>query len=318
MPEGGARTQDQYNQYIHKSDIAIFLFHTKLGRFTREEFDNAHQAFLQCKHGKVKKPRIYTYFKSDPNETPEISGFRKHIDSLDHFYDTYQSMDDLFVKFDRQMDKMEREGLVIRPEHIDVAKIIKYAVYYFLLPFFMLGGAVSTIYYFQPGNLTVRIKEIRPIPGLPFEQGEISLSYGDKMEKLEIHDEVVFKQIPSKYKHHKSKLMFSSEGFITVDTVIITATFVELAIRRDGTLGRIKGVLIDHESLEPVADAKVKIKDMFTTSNTTGLFQIEIPIEDQAKVQRLEIWNNGYEKFDDTIYITNSEQRIHLTRTHDK
>lgn len=103
------RTKDEYNRYIRSSDISIFLFHTKLGRYTREEFDNAHEAFLLSK-GRYKKPRIYTYFKTDLNEQPEITKFREHIDSLDHFYDTYESMDDLFVKFDRQLDKLENEG----------------------------------------------------------------------------------------------------------------------------------------------------------------------------------------------------------------
>lgn len=82
------RLQDLYNRYIRRSDICIFLFHTKLGRYTREEFDIANESFLQSK-GKNKKPRIYTYFKTDPKECPEIAGFREYIDSL--FYEVWCS-----------------------------------------------------------------------------------------------------------------------------------------------------------------------------------------------------------------------------------
>jgi len=158
------RTQNEYNRYIQTSDISIFLFHTKLGRFTKEEFDTAHHAFI-ASQGKIKKPRIYTYFKNDKNETVEITDFRKYIDSLDHFYDTYENLDELFVKINRQLDKLEDEGLIIKPEHIDVSKIIKYGFYYFLLPLLVLGGAIMTKYYFQPTDLTVKVKESLSVPG---------------------------------------------------------------------------------------------------------------------------------------------------------
>ncbi len=300
------RTQNEYNRYIRKSDISIFLFHTKLGRYTKEEFDEAHHAFLASR-GKVRKPRIYTYFKSDPKESSEISAFREYIDNLDHFYDTYDNMDELFVKLNRQLDKLENEGVVIRPEPIDLPRILKYTVYYFLLPLLVLGGAALAWYFFQPTNLTVRIAEQDPIPGLPFRQGVVTLNYGDKTETLEIQDEVIFKQLPSRYKNKKIRLLFEAQGYIPLDTVVKPGGSAELIISRDHSLGVIFGTVRD-EMLQPVSGAIVQVKDLQALTDTMGRFRIEIPRPKQAEEQRLSVYKEGYQPWDFTGQPSQTEE----------
>jgi hypothetical protein len=292
------RTQNEYNRYISTSDISVFLFHTKLGRYTKEEFDTAHNAFLDCRQ-KVKKPRIYTYFKTELAETPEIAGFRDYIDSLDHFYDTYGSMDELFVKFNRQLDKLENEGLVIRPEAIDLPKVIKYAIYFFLLPLLVLAGAITTWHYFQPTDLTVKIREAESIPGLPFKTGIVALTYGDKTEILDIGNEVTFKQIPSKYKHGKVKLFFKADGFARIDTLVDTGDPVELAVSRDNSLGVIFGLVRD-EGSHPLKGVAVSVKDISVKTDENGKFHIDIPLKKQAAEQRLTAFKEGYQAWDFT------------------
>lgn len=39
------RLQDRYNDFIRECDLVIFLFHTRLGRYTREELEVASAAF---------------------------------------------------------------------------------------------------------------------------------------------------------------------------------------------------------------------------------------------------------------------------------
>lgn len=50
------RQQDEYNKKVKNCDVFLSLFKTKTGKFTEEEFDVAHQAFMQRKN-----PLIYTY-----------------------------------------------------------------------------------------------------------------------------------------------------------------------------------------------------------------------------------------------------------------
>lgn len=300
------RTQNEYNRYIRNSDISIFLFHTRLGRYTKEEFDEAHHAFLDCP-GKVKKPRIYTYFKTDATESEDIKRFREYIDSLDHFYDTYDTMDELFVKLNRQLDKLENEGLVIKPERIDLPRIVKYAVYFFILPVLVLAGAWLAFYYFQPTDLTVKIAEQEVIPGLPFREGMVTLTYGDKTDSLQITNEVIFKQIPSKYKREKVKLQFTSSGYFPVDTVVAARNLITLNIHRDNSLGVIFGTVKDGDLL-PLEGVTISVKDIQTITDALGKFRIEIPLAKQSEEQRLTAIKEGYDPWDFTGVPSETEE----------
>lgn len=309
-------TQEKYNQYIRSCDIAIFLFHTKLGRFTKEEFDTAHQAFLQSS-GSIKKPLIYTFFKNDYNESTEILDLKNYIDGLEHFFDTYNSIDDLFVKINRQLDKLENER-VIKPDPIDVPVIIKYVVYFFLLPLLVMGGAAISYYYFQTASLTVRVFEIptHSVPGMPLKEAKVILEYGDKIEIKEFNQKegfAPFTQIPAKYKGDSVKLKFSAKEFIPIDTSIMLGRFqnslIILPVKRDNSLGVIFGSIVDNKGI-PIRDVSISVKDINTQTDENGLFRIEIPYVKQNEEQRLRAYKKGYQ----TIEITGAPSNIHEWR----
>ena len=52
------RLQDEYNQAIRECDVFVMLFHTKVGQYTKEEFETAFGQFKA-----TDKPFIFTYFK---------------------------------------------------------------------------------------------------------------------------------------------------------------------------------------------------------------------------------------------------------------
>lgn len=54
------RLQDRYNAYIRECDLVIFLFHTRLGKYTREELEVALAAFRENKE----RPQIFIYLNS--------------------------------------------------------------------------------------------------------------------------------------------------------------------------------------------------------------------------------------------------------------
>ncbi len=321
------RTQEQYNRYIRSADLCIFLFHTRVGRFTREEFEQAYGAFL-ASHGKVRKPRIYTYFKTVSDESPDVAAFRQYLGTLGnmrnreadptldsgHFYDTYTGMDDLLVKLGRQLDLLEKEGEIIRPERIDTGKIVKYAVFGILLPLLVLAGAVGTWHYYQPGTLLVRAHEPRGIPDLPYAKGGLTLTYGGKTDTLEIGKEALFREIPSKYKNGPARLRFAAEGFQTLDTEVRASGTVDLVVRRDSSLALVTGILKDEATLAPLAGATVRVKTLTARSDSSGYFRLVLPVEIQAREQRLSIQKDGYRPFDETVTVTRAEQRILLPR----
>ena len=52
------RKQEEYNEEIRQSELCFFIFFTKAGQYTQEEFEVARKAFEESG-----KPKIYTYFK---------------------------------------------------------------------------------------------------------------------------------------------------------------------------------------------------------------------------------------------------------------
>jgi hypothetical protein len=102
------RLQDEYNKAIRGCDIFVMLFSTKVGLYTKEEFETAFGQFKA-----TKKPLIYTYFKDaatstgslDRGDTRSLWAFQDKLERLGHFYTVYKNLDDLKFKFDQQLTK---------------------------------------------------------------------------------------------------------------------------------------------------------------------------------------------------------------------
>lgn len=309
-------SQERYNNYIRSCDIAIFLFHTKLGRFTAKEFEVAHKTFLRS-NGKFKTPFIYTFFKDEINLPEGILSLKDHIDRLNHFYDTYTTNEDLFVKINIQLEKLEEIGF-IKPDPIDAPAIIKYVVYFFLLPLLVLGGAALSYYYFHTASLTVRVFEVptHSVQGMPLKEAKVILEYGDKIEIKEFNQKegfAPFTQIPAKYKGDSVKLIFTAKEFMPIDTSIMLGRFqnslIILPVKRDNSLGIIFGSIVDNKGI-PIKDVSISVKDMNTQTDENGLFRIEIPYGKQNEEQRLRAYKKGYQ----TIEITGAPSDIHEWR----
>ncbi|MEM8674897.1 MAG: COR domain-containing protein [Cyanobacteria bacterium P01_G01_bin.67] len=102
------RLQDEYNNAIAGCDIFVSLFHTKVGKYTEEEFSKAYETFKSND-----KPLIYTYFKDEPVNmsqiTPDIMtllNFRQKLSILGHYYTNYADINNLQYKFGAQLNKV--------------------------------------------------------------------------------------------------------------------------------------------------------------------------------------------------------------------
>ena len=113
------RLQDEYNKAIKDCDIFVMLFATKVGKYTKEEFETAFGKFK-----KTNKPFIYTYFKDmdlplsqiDMKDFKSLKKFQKRLGKLGHFYTTYKSIEGLREHFGNQLDKLAQNGLVKMPK----------------------------------------------------------------------------------------------------------------------------------------------------------------------------------------------------------
>ncbi|NUO84274.1 hypothetical protein HUU05_29725, partial [candidate division KSB1 bacterium] len=112
------RLQEEYNKAIRDCDIFVMLFATKVGRYTREEFETAFKQFQESG-----KPWIYTFFKTAPVnllDIPEedflsLKAFQKMLKELGHFQTIYEDGKDLINQFNRQLEKRDPFDEAVSP-----------------------------------------------------------------------------------------------------------------------------------------------------------------------------------------------------------
>lgn len=101
------RLQDEYNKAVRDCNIFVMLFATKVGRYTREEFETAFGQFQESG-----KPRIYTWFKTAKVDLGKIPredvksmwDFQDRLKALGHFWTEYEDSNDLINQFNRQLE----------------------------------------------------------------------------------------------------------------------------------------------------------------------------------------------------------------------
>ena len=126
------RTQDDYNEHVKKCDLFVILVYSKLGEYSEEEFDTAHEQFCA-----TDKPLIWTYFKDFPDASEPVDeafqrviDFKNKLDGLGHFWNTYAGIEGLTRHFMEQMDILAHRGEILVQPKIDLSlqeKVFLYA-----------------------------------------------------------------------------------------------------------------------------------------------------------------------------------------------
>ena len=100
------RSQDEYNKAIKACDIFVMLAHTKVGRFTEEEFDQALESLME-----KGKPDVFTYFKPPSNCTKSnrkdlesLWDFQDKLEALGHFHRPYSDSNELWKLFNNELE----------------------------------------------------------------------------------------------------------------------------------------------------------------------------------------------------------------------
>lgn len=108
------RLQDEYNAAIRQCDVFVMLFHTKVGKYTREEFEVAHAQLMS-----TGKPLVYAYFKTaeagkpvDAADQQSLEDFRARLKSLGHFETRYENVEGLQLNFLQQLHRLANQGVI--------------------------------------------------------------------------------------------------------------------------------------------------------------------------------------------------------------
>jgi TIR domain len=95
--------QSEYNKFVNEADLFVLLAYSKVGNYTEEEFENAFGQFKA-----TKKPFIFTYFKTPPDNAAEsLAHFKEKLSDLKHFYADFKNSNDLWNQFNKELEKLE-------------------------------------------------------------------------------------------------------------------------------------------------------------------------------------------------------------------
>lgn len=109
------RKQEEYNKKIRNSELCFFLFFTKVGQYTREEFDVARAKFLD-----TGKPKIYTYFKVITDEKVEqgLYDFMNELDkTLGHYFGMFDHLDTVKLRILLSIKLQEMDFIEIKTDN---------------------------------------------------------------------------------------------------------------------------------------------------------------------------------------------------------
>ena len=112
-----ARKQEEYNEKIRESEFCFFVFFTKVGEYTREEFDVAR---VQLEN--TGKPKMYIYFKTVEEGQAEqsIYDFMEQLDKIfGHYYGTFSHMDTIKLRILLSLKIAEMDFVEIKVENGD-------------------------------------------------------------------------------------------------------------------------------------------------------------------------------------------------------
>jgi len=109
------RLQDEYNKAIKNCDLFVILAFTKMGKFSKEEFNVAYETFIE-----QNKPKILVYFKNREVKIHEITfdeitslfEFKKAVNEKGHFPNYYDNIEELKNHLYDQLEKIYIHPLV--------------------------------------------------------------------------------------------------------------------------------------------------------------------------------------------------------------
>jgi hypothetical protein len=103
------RLQDEYNKSITNCDLFVLLVFTKIGKYSKEEYQKAYDHFLL-----EGKPRILIYFKNEEikihgisfDEIKSMFDFKETVRNIGHFPKYYDHVEELKNHLYDQLEKI--------------------------------------------------------------------------------------------------------------------------------------------------------------------------------------------------------------------
>ncbi|MGP1447172.1 MAG: C39 family peptidase [Candidatus Limimorpha sp.] len=225
------------------------------------------------------------------SSNPEMENFDYQLGYVRKFAD---------MAYEEIVKRLAKEGFIANEQGYRKRNLRLYSIG--ILALLLLGGMG---YYFwrisTPLQMKVNILEDKAycIPSLPFKQGTLYCEYADNaLQTLHLGEgntTIFLNDIPYPYRKTKVHLVFESDGYLTIDTLVSVQKTLTLNLKRNNDLGVVFGRVIDFQTEQPVEGASVMLQDFSVQTDAFGQFRVEIPYEKQDKVQRVQVMKEGYQ-----------------------
>jgi len=159
--------------------------------------------------------------------------------------------------------------------------------------------------YMQEFGFSVKLESVQKVP---LENGTLIVQCADRQFTGEVNPqgEVFFKNIPAKYKGENASIqlehpLFSTTNADSLFEILPNANFSIVCTYKN--LHKIFGIVKSSKDNLPIADATVSVAGKEQKTNENGKFEIAIPTENQLPEQRIRVYKEGFELWDETITI---------------
>ena len=197
-----------------------------------------------------------------------------------------------YVQLISKLLKVEFDAIWRRHKRLLTQKILALTIGICALVFIW----IATIKANTPFSAEITINDIYINKKLPsYNGGAITLFLGNEMltDTIRENEKIVFNRIPPKYYNENVRITFSHPNYVYLDTIIPLKETSQLYIRHNPDIyGHVHFRLWDTENDTFVPNCKITIYSdkcsYTTTSNTKGIVDMRIPIENQQKTYRIE------------------------------
>ena len=118
---GIADKQDEYNEELKSCEMALVLYWTKFGEYTKSELDTAYKELCEGRN----PHKLYVFFKDTDNITTELRDFKNSFSTeYGHFYCRFENVDTMRLHFLLQFENYQNKNLSEPWLKVENAKVL--------------------------------------------------------------------------------------------------------------------------------------------------------------------------------------------------
>ncbi|SHE45845.1 TIR domain-containing protein [Bacteroides faecichinchillae] len=217
---------------------------------------------------------------------PEYLGADVHAEGNES---TWSKREKAFIRMIASMLDLNFDSLWNRHRRYLLQKLVSY----FFIFLCSISALCWTWYANRSFNTQMTIHETTlHNPNLPpLEEAQVILQLKNEIKQDTLHhinDNVLWTNIPAKYRNKPVSIRFVCSGFESIDTTIVLKESLRLPVKRDPAVyGNIIACLYDIETERVLPDIFVEIEGRKIQTDTNGYLHLFIPLAEQRKCYTL-------------------------------